>query len=465
MCLRPKFIYVARDKTSSWKKQAYRHAINSCGDPALMSRIEPYFMNKVSVPCGKCSECLRQRQNDLAARVSMTAQDYKSMHFVTLTYNEESLPLSGRVCYVNKVTGEVILDSSPMPLIRLGRKETSPLDFCTTYRIHRLIESMPIRRNVPRVHLEELSWALDEDSSLEWNKCLFVTPSLHRRDVRLWFKGSRVAYERDFGEKLPDFKYVLAGEMGPKTQRPHYHLLLMGLSDKQVNYLVDRWKFGYKNVKKIPQLNADGTNGYCLAAKYVSKYITKGEHECETVLCGYAERPRLCLSRFVGTVLPDDWIPYLRCYDLFGEYDLDSLILKGTEHLDCPKRLSVEQLAHILSEYRKRAIRRYGERSWTTLPKCMFKRVFEKTFEYFDLYYEKTITKTRRSVVQMAFGTFVESDLLDNFVSELRQIEGISDQEMDSRISSFISSQKAVAEIADEAGQANLRSFYAKSIY
>lgn len=465
MCLRPKFIYVARDKTSEWKKVAYRKAINSCGDPSLMKRIEPYFMNKVSVPCGKCSECLRQRQNDLAARVSMTAQEYKSMHFVTFTYNEESLPLSGRVCYVNEKSGETILDSVPRPLIRLGRKETSPLHFSRISDIHRIIEEMPIRKGVPRVYLEQLTYSFEEDPSLEWNKYLFVTPSLHRRDVRMWFKSSRLAYEREFGEKLPDFKYVLAGEMGPKTQRPHYHLLLMGLSDKQVHYLVDRWKYGYKNVKKIPQLNADGTNGYCLAAKYVSKYITKGGHECETVLCGYAERPRLCTSRYVGTVLPDDWLPYLRCYDLFGEYDLDTLIIKGTEKLDCPKRLSVEQLAQILTEYRKRAIRRYGLRSWTTLPKCMFKRVFESTFEYFDLRYEKTIKETRRSVVQMAFGTFVEGDLLDNFISELRKVEGITDQEIDAQVSSFVSSQKAVAEIADEAGQANLRSFYAKSVF
>lgn len=61
-----------------------------------------------SVPCGKCIECLKDRQNSWKIRLMEEARDHKYVYFFTLTYREETVPYSFdldgiRVNHVNKV--------------------------------------------------------------------------------------------------------------------------------------------------------------------------------------------------------------------------------------------------------------------------------------------------------------------------------------------------------------------------
>lgn len=61
-----------------------------------------------SVPCGKCIECLKDRQNSWKIRLSEEARDHKYVYFFTLTYRDDSVPFSydldgNRVNHVNKV--------------------------------------------------------------------------------------------------------------------------------------------------------------------------------------------------------------------------------------------------------------------------------------------------------------------------------------------------------------------------
>lgn len=45
------------------------------------------------VPCGKCSACLRRKQNDYVVALYRTAQKMGNVHFLTLTYDNEHVPL------------------------------------------------------------------------------------------------------------------------------------------------------------------------------------------------------------------------------------------------------------------------------------------------------------------------------------------------------------------------------------
>lgn len=61
-----------------------------------------------SVPCGKCIECLKDRQNSWKIRLSEEARDHKYVYFFTLTYRDDSIPFSydldgNKVNHVNKV--------------------------------------------------------------------------------------------------------------------------------------------------------------------------------------------------------------------------------------------------------------------------------------------------------------------------------------------------------------------------
>lgn len=61
----------------------------ACSHPVILK-------SGLVVPCGKCYSCKHTKVNDWAVRMQMEARKYKdNCSFVTLTYNDESLPKDG----------------------------------------------------------------------------------------------------------------------------------------------------------------------------------------------------------------------------------------------------------------------------------------------------------------------------------------------------------------------------------
>ena len=50
------------------------------------------FVKFVNVPCGCCSECLKDRSRQWALRILKEAEQYQNNYFITLTYNDDNLP-------------------------------------------------------------------------------------------------------------------------------------------------------------------------------------------------------------------------------------------------------------------------------------------------------------------------------------------------------------------------------------
>ena len=224
--------------------------------------IRPYAVDSITVPCGKCADCLKRRQLDLSVRCMREAERYGSMVFVTLTYRDSELPLSVTLEQISKDSGDIIA-YPPQLLERDSYWRSFALD-----NLLKIRSGVAARRFT--VPLDELN-LLDD----EWYYRYVFTPSISRLDVRLWLKRSRVAYEREFGSPLPDFKYCCVGEYGPKTCRPHAHLAFFGLSKKQVDFLCSKWRFGFTQCKQVMAVNKDGSSGFVAASRYIGKSSPK----------------------------------------------------------------------------------------------------------------------------------------------------------------------------------------------
>ena len=57
-----------------------------------------------TVPCGKCVECLKDKQNSWKIRLTEEARDHKYIYFFTLTYCDDAVPF-----IIHPVTGERVL--------------------------------------------------------------------------------------------------------------------------------------------------------------------------------------------------------------------------------------------------------------------------------------------------------------------------------------------------------------------
>lgn len=214
------------------------------------------------IGCGYCEECLNGDSMNFTQRVYMESLHYGSVHFVTLTYDNEFLPF--QVDHASIVS-----------------------QYSDKY--HRADV-------VPEVH---------------------VCPSLRRSDVI-----SRLKSFREMHDNL-DFSYSFVGEYG-KFGRPHYHGLLFGLSDKDVaEFCREFWSLGFTDWKRVPLASFDDRSDISAVGLYVSKYLKKGSFEKAEVRNGVCEVPRSFSSIGFGKKNIARLRSWYLCEDRFGVVDIN----------------------------------------------------------------------------------------------------------------------------------------------
>lgn len=282
----------------------------------------PFIAGSAKIfPCGHCAECLRHSASELVVRAFREAQEFGKVSFVTLTYDDDKLPLQ------------------------------------ITKRTDKFIKSEIIRGSDFR-HKRYITEWLAQPGKVVYNKdgksCLrrnpvcrkdrlgndfFVYPTVYSKEVQLWLKNARVRYERSHGYKLPTFKYLVVPEYGSVTYRPHYHILFFGLDSEQISEMTSIWKYGNVDVKNISGHGKDISS----VARYVTKYATKGSLDCpyivpsepsfETIfdlnsLPALCRKPRRFASIGFGIGNEEEFENmknYYLCKDVFGEYSIDNL--------------------------------------------------------------------------------------------------------------------------------------------
>lgn len=262
------------------------------------------------VPCNKCAECKSREQNEYVQKCVQAAKDLGDVWFITLTHREDNVPLKldldGEIEEVNPETGEVLYAPSAY---------------------HR---------------------------------------SLDREDIKRWKKRVKRAYEYKYGKKL-ELNYIIVGEYGPQTHRPHYHCEFFGLSKEAARMLQEDWEkhHGFTYFKYIPSIPIDGVNQVERVAKYCAKYCIKlQELEDPLVLEGKVQKPRKIPSKNLGLPSARDFISMQRYYlaqDLY-EYDPDH----------ASSDLTAKQLTQVINEIKKR--RKNGKLSNYLIKKLYYKK-------------------------------------------------------------------------------------------
>lgn len=417
---------------------------------------------EIVVPCGKCLNCLKNRQSSMVVRCKREAEQRGSFAFMTLTYDDDHLPLTRSLWRVSRETGEMEIFERP--------------EFLST-GVHPDPDRNTLFKQItpgvlPRYHDIPL-----EVPDPDFSYIVRVTPSVCRSDVQSWLKMARIQYERDFGEKLPDFSYVAISEYGPRTCRPHYHLAFFGLQRPHLDFLLSRWNYGLvKQVRIVSQINRDGSNGFLRASKYIGKYMSKGKFECESVKDCCAERPRVCQSRHLGTKELEPVRRQLLCFDMVGEYDPETLryisswekcvvsnpLSKdfGKEYLhpvlgDFLPRFEVDR---IVDEIPRRLIYRVDDKTVLPIPRIIRDKIFKNVVSDDD----------PKKKVSSTLWCMVTSSLRDKFARDGEQqfAEFCAlhpEREMFENISLFAYWQSFCADVEEEVNEKSFRSFYGKS--
>lgn len=311
---------------------------------------------EMPVPCGQCQECLKKRQAQYRTRVLLNSQKYQYSYFVTLTYNEDTLPIYCRLFEVDKDTGEV---SSA----KLLNDDNS---LCTQFGC--LDRSLPVwqdcRRRLNEVNNSSLRQFYEDMDLGEVLLRYVYTDSLDYKDTQKFLKRLRASLSYRLGAAVPKLSYLICGEYGPRTHRPHWHLLLM--FDKPIEnfdtYVKECWKYGFSLTERV----GSSVQDFGKVGSYISKYIVKGKANEEPLAkAGFCVLPRVRSSVGFGSYLTPQQMTYLRCYDMVGEYSM----------FDYRKKLSDEKVTLLLQEMSKRFNCLFPSTS-TPVTKSLFKRLF-----------------------------------------------------------------------------------------
>lgn len=182
-----------------------------CVTPIYLANKEG--LTRTVVPCGSCGSCLSNRRNEWTFRLKEEFRAAKSAYFVTMTYNDDELPM-----------------------IRCNHWE----------------DKEAVRKRGVKVLFDHS----DDDDFGGW------TSTLQRKDVQDFLKRLRASQLKWINtltrseitrEEFLKWKirYFIIGEYGPETSRAHYHGLFFNLVPDAHNNIHNDWKHGFINIGTV----------------------------------------------------------------------------------------------------------------------------------------------------------------------------------------------------------------------
>lgn len=343
-CIRPRFITVRND----WKGR-------------LLGR---YAFDRLPVPCGKCIECVKRKQNVAVVHNYMQAKVSSSCHFFTLTYSDDTIPVMRSTHIYDPDTGECLFRNCE-------NEYMSPKGYA------HLWQDAKHKQTTVGSHSY-----IDADGKL---RVVDISLSLRRKDVSKWIHSFRERYRRRTGEKHP-LKYYAIGEYGPRTGRPHYHVLCYNLTDEEAHTLKQMWsaKYGFVDCKTCDISIPEKALG---VGKYVGKYMSKGVFENECVKAGTVQKPRKCVSPNFGDSngFAEKHRDWFLAKDVFGNYDFNRLpdVTKNLIKSVVTRRMyfSINGWHYPLPDTIKTRVYKYKNSLGQTLSLPVLKSIADDSFE------------------------------------------------------------------------------------
>jgi len=159
--------------------------------------------------------------------------------------------------------------------------------------------------------------------------------SLNKEHPRLFFKRLRKQQKKDHQNE--SFKYVVKGEYGPTTFRPHYHVAAINLVLVDLEPYSDDGHFRSETLNNIWGMGTvDIIELNIVTAMYIQahEYIKHGEKPTHQ---------RFMFDSKTGEIIPDRIPPYINYsngigkewYEKYGKTDLyntDSIVINGQEY-------------------------------------------------------------------------------------------------------------------------------------
>lgn len=248
-----------------------------------------YTGARIAVDCGQCDYCIHKRAKKASMRVKTAGSAFKYSYFVTLTYDNEHIPLFNcKVLHseyedVVGISGDIHFGDEYHKYIPVSEYQCDDNSVLRHIFFEQVQGTVPFDREIKEYVPVQDNWFLSLDAirsfigktqavdktdypaSEQYGRDNLI-PFLNYVDVQNYIKRLRKHLSLKLGS-YETLHFYAVGEYGPVHFRPHYHLLLFTNSQKVAEALrychSKSWKLGRSDF----QCSAGG------AASYVASYV------------------------------------------------------------------------------------------------------------------------------------------------------------------------------------------------
>ena len=247
-----------------------------------------YTGKRIAVDCGQCDYCIHKRAQKASMRVKTAGSAFEHCWFVTLTYDNEHIPLFN--CEVRLSEYDDVLSDSGVVYGYEQHSLVPVSEYCCTdsQQLRHIFftqvqGTVPFDRTLKEYVPVKDNWFLSMDAIRSFirktqavDNSVYpaaekygvdnLIPFLNYVDVQNYIKRLRKYLYQVLGS-YETLHFYAVGEYGPVHFRPHYHILLFSNSEKVSEVLRQchdkSWKFGRSDF----QIARGG------ASSYVASYV------------------------------------------------------------------------------------------------------------------------------------------------------------------------------------------------
>jgi hypothetical protein len=244
---------------------------------------------RIAVDCGQCDYCIHKKAQKASMRVRTAGSAFKYSYFVTLTYDNEHVPLMAcKVLHSDYddaigISGDIHFGHEYHKYIPVSEYQCDDSSMLRHIFFEQVQGTVPFDREIKEYAPVKDNWFLSMDAirsfiyktqsvdktdypaSEQYGRDNLI-PFLNYVDVQNYIKRLRKYLYKQLGS-YETLHFYAVGEYGPVHFRPHYHILLFTNSEevsKVLRHCHDKsWKFGRSDF----QITRGG------ASSYVSSYV------------------------------------------------------------------------------------------------------------------------------------------------------------------------------------------------
>lgn len=242
-----------------------KYLLSECLHPIKV--INKYTNEIIYVPCGHCYSCLKNKSNRDTALAMNIASNFKYCYFVLLSYEDQYLP------YLEMSSSSPLSDERTLyKFVSVNRA----LRVSTFNGIgkDRIIEDTSFEFTHSMTSSEYQDIIVKSHGRYDFHRKTVVYPSFKDCDNRIpycntsdcqkFLKRLRFHSKKKHNEEI---RFYAVSEYGPRTYRPHWHLLLFFNSERLASVIQQlvssSWSYGHTTC----ELSRGGS------ASYVASYV------------------------------------------------------------------------------------------------------------------------------------------------------------------------------------------------